>query len=108
MHPEEVVRVAGFDWDAANRAKCERHGVATAIIETLFRQPIAVVPDPAHSNAETRFRAIGRTAAGRYVLMVFTLRHRADALLIRPISARYMHRKEVRHYEEEIAKAEKR
>jgi hypothetical protein len=40
--------------------------------------------------------------------MVFTLRERADALLIRPISARYMHQKEIRHYEEEIAKAEKR
>lgn len=40
--------------------------------------------------------------------MVFTLRERADALLIRPISARYMHQKEIRHYEEETAKAEKR
>jgi hypothetical protein len=72
------------------------------------RQPLAIMPDPAHPRAETRFKAIGRTEAGRFVLMVFTLRQRADALLIRPISARYMHQKEIRYYEEEIAKAEKR
>jgi hypothetical protein len=108
MHPEDVVRVAGFDWDAANRDKCERHGVTVAAIEALFRQPLASVPDPAHSRAETRFKAIGQSESGRYVLMAFTLRERADALLIRPISARYMHQKEIRHYEEEIAKAEKR
>ena len=108
MHPHDVVRVAGFDWDEANRDKCERHGVAVATIETLFRQPLAIVPDPAHSRIETRFKAIGQIETGRYVLMVFTLRQRADALLIRPISARYMHQKEIKHYEEEIAKVEKR
>jgi hypothetical protein len=108
MHPHEIIRVAGFDWDEANREKCERHGVAVATIEALFRQPLAIMPDPAHSRAETRFKAIGRSETGRYVLMVFTLRERNDALLIRPISARYMHQKEIRHYEKEIAKAEKR
>ena len=108
MHPHDVVRVAGFDWDEANRDKCERHGVTVAIIEALFRQPLAIVPDPAHSRAETRFKAIGQSESGRYVLMVFTLRERADPLLIRPIGARYMHQKEIRHYEKEIAKAEKR
>ena len=87
MHPPDVVRVAGFDWDAANRDKCERHGVTVETIETLFRQPMAIVPDPIHSRAETRFKAIGKSQSGRYVLMVFTLRERADALLIRPISA---------------------
>ena len=108
MHPHEVIRVAGFNWDAANRDKCERHGLAVATIEALFRQPLAIMPDPAHSRAETRFKAIGRSESGRYVFMVFTLREQDAALLIRPISARYMHQKEIRHYEEEIAKAEKR
>ena len=108
MHPENIVRVAGFDWDEANRDKCESHGVALATIEALFRGPLAIVPDPAHSRAETRFKAIGQTETGRYVLMVFTLRQQGEKLLIRPIGARHMHRKEVRHYEEEIAKAEKR
>jgi uncharacterized DUF497 family protein len=47
MHPEDVIRVAGFDWDEANRSKCERHGVAVATIEALFQRPLAVMPDPA-------------------------------------------------------------
>jgi uncharacterized protein len=108
MHPDDIVRVAGFDWDDANRDKCERHGVSRATIEALFRQPVALFPDPAHSRAETRFKAIGRTGAGRYVLMVFTLRRPADVTLIRPISARYMHTKEIEFYEEEAAKTQER
>ncbi len=38
---------------------------------------------------------------GRGVFMVFTLRRRGDELLIRPISARYMHKKEIDGYEKE-------
>jgi len=41
------------------------------------------------------------------VLIVFTLREKADDTFIRPISARYMHRKEIEYYEEEPAKAAK-
>jgi hypothetical protein len=48
------------------------------------------------------------TEAGRYVLLVFTLRARADGTFIRPISARYMHAKEVKYDETEAAEAEKR
>lgn len=102
------VRVGGFDWDEANRLKCQKHGVSLTDIESLFRSPLTVFPDPAHSSRETRFKAIGRTETGRFVLMVFTLRARAAGMLIRPISARYMHAKEIRYYEEEAAKAEKR
>ena len=100
--------VAGFDWDAGNRAKCRKHGLTPSEIEELFNRPIAVLPDPGHSTNEERFKAIGRTDIGRSVLVVFTLLHRAVAMLIRPISARYMHAKEVAYYEEEIAKAGQR
>ena len=61
--------------------------------------PISVLPDPNHSHAEERFRAIGRTVRGRYVFVVFTLRLRDGDVFIRPISARYMHQKEIEHYE---------
>ena len=74
----------------------------------MFRQPIAIFPDPAHSRRETRFKAIGQTEGGRYVLIVFTLRLRADETYIRPISARFMHAKEIKFYEEETAKAQNR
>uniref|UniRef100_Q07QR0 BrnT family toxin n=1 Tax=Rhodopseudomonas palustris (strain BisA53) TaxID=316055 RepID=Q07QR0_RHOP5 len=98
---------AGFDWDHGNRAKCRKHGVTPAEIESLFHRAVSVVPDPAHSASEERFKAIGATDAGRMVFVVFTLRQRRDVTLIRPISARYMHRKEIAHYEKEAAKAEK-
>lgn len=88
---------AGFDWDAGNRAKCEKHGVSIETIEDLFARPLAIVPDEGHSQAERRFRVIGRTESGRFVFVVFTLRN----TLIRPIGARYMHAKEVRTYEKE-------
>lgn len=44
-------------------------------------------------------RAIGKTAAGRYVFLVFMLRKQGSSTLVRTISARYMHTKEVKHYE---------
>ncbi|MBI4273251.1 MAG: BrnT family toxin [Rhizobiales bacterium] len=100
--------ISGFDWDGGNRKKCESHGVLTADIEALFARPVTVFPDPAHSRIETRFKAIGTTARGRHVFVVFALRQRGDVTLIRPISARFMHRKEIRYYEEETAKAKKR
>jgi uncharacterized protein len=95
------VNAAGFDWDAANRAKCEKHGVSVAEVEDLFNRPILIVPDATHSRGEERLRAIGKTAKGRSVFMVFTIRARGGKRFIRPVSARYMHRKEVKHYEEE-------
>ena len=101
------MKVAGFDWDLGNRAKCAKHGVTVAEIEGLFRGPVSVFPDPAHSTTEERFKAIGRTEAGRMVFVVFTLRTLRERTLIRPISARYMHRKEIAAYEEEASKAGK-
>lgn len=93
--------VAGFDWDNGNRAKCQKHGVSIAEIEGLFTRAVLMVPDDAHSQPEKRFLAIGKTMSGRSVLVAFTIREKGGKRLIRPISARYMHREEVRHYEEE-------
>ena len=44
-------------------------------------------------------RAIGQTGTGRYVFVVFMLRDVEGQTRLRPISARYMHQKEVAHYE---------
>jgi uncharacterized DUF497 family protein len=95
------VKIAGFDWDAGNRAKCQKHGVSVAEVENLFTRPILVIPDATHSQGEERLRAIGKTAKGGSVFLVFTIRARNGKRFIRPVSARYMHRKEVKHYEEE-------
>ena len=70
-------------------------------IESLFIRPHAIRVDTAHSQSEERIRAIGKTAAGRYVFLVFTIRERDGGRYIRPISARYMHKKEIEYYEKE-------
>ncbi len=93
--------IAGLEWDRGNRAKCLQHGVSAEQIEFLFRGPVMILPDEGHSLTETRFRGIGRTAAGRHVFVVFTIREKKGKRYIRPISARYMHNQEVQHYEKE-------
>ena len=96
-----TLRANGFDWDEGNRAKCEKHGLSVSTIEDLFARPLAILPDAAHSQSENRFRAIGRTDKGRAVFIVFTFRRKGDEVLIRPVSARYMHKKEIEAYEKE-------
>jgi uncharacterized protein len=93
--------LAGFDWDTGNRSKCQKHGVSVKEIEALFSTPLLIVPDAAHSTAEVRIRALGKTGAGRMIFLVFTVRRKGGLDLIRPISARYMHAKEVAAYEKE-------
>ncbi len=103
-----AVEIAGFEWDRANRDKCCKHGVPVGAIEAAFLRPIAVFPDPAHSRDEERFKAVGRTDEGRHVLIVFTLRTYEGQTFIRPIGARFMHAKEVKHYEEAAAEIAER
>jgi len=94
---------ADFDWDDGNRRKCEKHGVSIGEIETFLRGTPYVAPDHEHSLGEQRFLAVGRTAAGRPLFVVFVLRARDERFYIRPISARYMHRKEIQNYEKKSA-----
>ena len=93
--------IAGFDWDDGNRDKCLKHGVSSEEVELLFTRPIMILPDEAHSIAETRLKAVAKTPAGRHVFLVFTIREKQGRRYIRPVSARYMHNKEVQHYEKE-------
>jgi uncharacterized protein len=96
-----------FDWDKGNRAKCQKHGLSIAEIEyVLANSATFIVPDLENSEHEPRFVAIGRSPSGRYVFVVFTPRLRNDRAVWRPISARYMHRKEIARYEKEISGAE--
>lgn len=94
-------KISGFQWDEGNQEKCQKHGVLMEIIEDLFVRSIVILPDENHSSKEQRFRAIGKTKEGRSVFMVFTLRRIDEEMFIRPISARYMHQKEVTAYETE-------
>ncbi len=89
--------IAGFDWDNGNWPKCAIHGLSQAEIEQVLLGNPAVMPDP--FPTEPRMRAIGKTLAGRHVFLVFMLREIEGETRARPISARYMHQKEIEHYE---------
>lgn len=94
------MKIAGFDWDDGNWPKCGKHGVSREEIEQVLLGRPAVMPDP--HPAEPRMRAIGKTAAGRYVFLVFMPRKIDGQTMLRPISARHMHQKEIDHYESQI------
>ena len=99
------LRVSGFDWDEGNRRKCQKHGLSIEQIESMFAGNPRIAPDPKHSSVEDRLIAVGRTATGRPVFAAFTLRPRGKSYRIRPVTARYMHAKEVEAYEEENTQA---
>ncbi len=102
------IQVNGFDWDEGNREKCQKHGLFQKEIEYFFQQKeVLVTPDPKHSDDEERYLAIGRSKKQRPMFVVFTLRDVNGEMLIRPISARYMHEKEAKKYEEETTKIKK-
>jgi uncharacterized DUF497 family protein len=102
-----LTAVSGFDWDKGNTKKCQKHSVTIEEIESVFHGEIRVFPDKSHSQTENRYHAIGKTGAGRFVFLVFTLREADRSVKIRPISARYMHTKEVDYYEKAVADTKK-
>lgn len=91
------MKITGFDWDNGNWPKCGKHGVSRDEIEQVLLGTPAVMADP-HPK-EPRMRAIGKTKSDRYVFLVFMLREVDGHVKLRPISARYMHQKEIIHYE---------
>lgn len=101
------MKVEGFEWDSGNILKNEaKHGLTHDVIEAFFHGKIQVGPDLKHSTQEERHLAIGRGPSDRPMIAVFTIRKIGGKNLIRPISARFMHLKEARKYEEAFAKNE--
>ena len=99
------LRDSGFDWDDGNRAKCQKHGLSIAQIETFSTHSPQIALDRKHSADEDRLIAVGRIA-GRPVFVAFTIRLKDKRRYIRPVTARFMHAKEVAAYEQESAPAE--
>jgi len=94
------MKITGFDWDDGNWPKCCKHAASQEEIEEVLLGQPTIMPDPC--SDEPRMRAIGKTQAGRYVFLVFMLRILKGGTTLRPISARYMHKKEVEHYEGQV------
>jgi uncharacterized DUF497 family protein len=95
-----TTRFEGFDWNAANRGKCQAHGVSIAEIESaLLLDDMLVIHDAKHSQDEQRYIAAGPTHSGRYLFVAYTLRTIGGRTALRPITARYMHKDEAERYE---------
>ena len=93
-------KVEGFNWDEHNALiSLVKHSVGQfEAEEPFFNTPLLVVVDERHSQEEHRYHALGKTSADRLLHITFTLR--AENTLIRIISARDMHRKERKIYEQ--------
>jgi uncharacterized protein len=92
------MKMAGIEWDSGNWPKCGKHGVSKDEIEHALRHMTFRIPDP--NPNEPRFRTAARASDGRPVFIVYTHRERDGRIYLRPVSARYMHEKEVRDYEQ--------
>lgn len=88
------------EWDEGNWPKCAKHGVSKEEVEwVLLGSDPMILPDRTGSVSEVRYNAVGRTEQGRALFVVFTVREQAGVQRFRPISARYMHAKEIASYE---------
>ena len=87
-----------FEWDPKKaRANYLKHGVAFLEAVEVFHDELAVtVPDPDHSEPESRYLTFGATFARRCLVVSYT--ERGDT--IRVISARTMTPRERRAYED--------
>ena len=102
------MKLKGFDWDDGNRLKNEaKHGITCELVERFFMGEVWVGSDLKHSRVEERYVALGKAPTGRYLAVVFTFRERKGEQLLRPINARYMNRREIKKYEEILAKTKK-
>ena len=86
-----------FEWDAVKAASnLDKHGVSFAETMTVFGDPLEVtIPDPDHSLEEFRFVSMGRSEAGRILVVAYTEREGR----VRLISARAATPTERRRYE---------
>lgn len=87
-----------FEWDAGKAAEnIRKHGVSFEEVLSVFTDILSVtIPDPDHSNQESRWLQLGMSGRGRLLVVSFTER---DGHL-RIISARVATRSERHDYEE--------
>lgn len=88
-----------FEWDSAKAASnLDKHGVSFSEAMTVFGDPLeATIPDPDHSLEEHRFLSLGRSQAGRVLVVAYTEREGR----VRLISAREATPAERKRYESE-------
>jgi uncharacterized protein len=87
-----------FQWDPDKASiNAHKHGIAFEEAVTAFDDALSLtIPDPLHSQGESRLVLVGKSRAGRLLVVVHV--ERGDS--IRVISARTATRKERKTYEE--------
>lgn len=93
----DLSHVEGFDWDEGNRRKILKRMPLDVAMSAFLGEP-AVFFDHKHADDEPRWFLINRVE-NRYVTLIFTVRNKK----IRIISARYMHKREVKKYGKKIS-----
>jgi uncharacterized DUF497 family protein len=88
-----------FEWDPAKNGSNQRkHGVTFEEAQTAFLDDAGLwLPDPDHSDQESRFVLLGRSAAFRLLVVCHTFRD--DDQTLRIISARQANAWERRQYD---------
>lgn len=88
-----------FEWNPGKAARnLKGHKIAFEEAATVFGDPLSLtLPDPDHSNDESRFITVGNSIDGKLLLVSHTDRDEK----IRIISAREATKRERKFYEEE-------
>jgi uncharacterized DUF497 family protein len=89
--------IEGFDWDTANVGHILRHAVTPFEVEEVAGGTCVIVPAKS-VNGEKRWKLFGKTAPGRHLVVVFTVRRR----LFRTVTAYEMNSAERRKYAPQI------
>src|ERR1035437_5502236 len=89
----------GFDWDLHHAGHVDRHGVNPTEVEEAVERPHAIIP-ARDVAGEKRWKLFGTSAAGRYLVVVLTIRDER----LRPVTAHTMNQRERRIYAPEIDK----
>jgi uncharacterized DUF497 family protein len=72
-------KVEGFDWDNANVGHILRHAVTPFEVEEAVGGKSVALPART-INREARWKLFGKTASGRYLVVVFTIRRKLSEL----------------------------
>lgn len=85
-----------FEWDESKAtANLAKHDVSFDEAATVFADSKGLDgPDVLHSTHERRFLRLGRSAAGRVLMVAYTQRRSGDVDTVRIVSARRASRKE--------------
>ncbi|MGP8244791.1 MAG: BrnT family toxin [Bryobacteraceae bacterium] len=92
-----MAEIEGFDWDAANVGHILRHAVTPFEVEEVAGRPHVTIPAKT-IKGEKRCKLFGKTASGRYLVVVYTIRRTR----IRTVTAYEMNAAERRKYAPQI------